>query len=314
MGRRDVLFADRSGPRSVRRDAGQRQEGQAGHRGTRWRVAVGAASSEKGLDYQAGRSTSRRRTIRWLRHCWRRSRPAPSEIFRTAQLLLEAGRPELAKGMLKKILDARLDDGQWTALVDEFHTPAFTGPGRPEAKPNPRRRFDPRGPQRRQSPLARPGPQSPSKSSNCRIRRRRGSHRALAALQGARGAGVDALIAVLADPQRAAEYDAVRAALVAMRGDAIDTLADIIERAEPDLMIEAIETLAQMRATQATVYLFVPALSEESDVRVRAPGTRGDRATDGSIARQGPAAKQLYDLAEASSPANSRCGSTSMAA
>ena len=49
----------------------------------------------------------------------------PSEIFHTAQLLLQAGRPELAKGFLKKLLDAKLDDEQWTALVNEFHTPAF---------------------------------------------------------------------------------------------------------------------------------------------------------------------------------------------
>ena len=60
----------------------------------------------------------------------------PSEIFRTAQLLLEAGRPELAKRFLKKLLDAKLDDGQWTALVDEFHTPAFTDlAGRTELRP-----------------------------------------------------------------------------------------------------------------------------------------------------------------------------------
>ena len=50
----------------------------------------------------------------------------PSEIFHTAQLLLDASRPELAKKYLRKLLDAKLDDGQWAALVDEYHTPAFT--------------------------------------------------------------------------------------------------------------------------------------------------------------------------------------------
>ena len=112
--------------------------------------------------------------------------------------------------------------------------------------------------------------------------------RALASLQGAHGAGVNALIAVLADPQRAAEHAAVRAALVAMRGDAIDPLADIIERAEPEFMIQAIETLAQMRATQATVYLFVPALSEESDLRVRAPAREAIVQLMGRLPEQGP--------------------------
>ena len=112
--------------------------------------------------------------------------------------------------------------------------------------------------------------------------------RALASLQAAHGAGANALIAVLADPQRAAEHAAVRAALVAMRGDAIDPLADIIERAEPDLMIQAIEALAQMRATQATVYLFVPALSEESDVQVRAPARAAIVQLMGRLPEQGP--------------------------
>ena len=50
----------------------------------------------------------------------------PSDIFRTAQLLVEAGRPELAKGYLKKLLDTKLDDAQWSALVEEYHTQAFT--------------------------------------------------------------------------------------------------------------------------------------------------------------------------------------------
>ena len=60
----------------------------------------------------------------------------PSEIFHTAQLLLEASRPELAKQYLQKLLDARLDDGQWSALVDEYHTPAFTDlAGRTELRP-----------------------------------------------------------------------------------------------------------------------------------------------------------------------------------
>ena len=108
---------------------------------------------------------------------------------------------------------------------------------------------------------------------------------------------MNALIAVLADPQRAAEHAAVRAALVAMRGDAIDPLADIIDRAEPDLMIQAMETLAQMRATQATVYLFVPALSEESDVRVRAAARDAIVQLLGRLPSKAQAAQQLYDLA-----------------
>ena len=220
----------------------------------------------------------------------------PAEIFHTAQLLLEAGRPELAKRYLKKLLDAKLDDSQWTALVDEFHSPAFTDlASRSELRPESetlirtalsavnRRLHDP-------ARLAAEIKQLQDPSPDVRTQ-------ALASLQGAHGAGANALIAVLADPQRAAEHAAVRAALVAMRGDAIDPLADIIERAEPEFMIQAIETLAQMRATQATVYLFVPALSEESDLRVRAPAREAIVQLMGRLPGKAQAAQQLCDLA-----------------
>ena len=219
-----------------------------------------------------------------------------AEIFRTAQLLLQAGRPELAKGFLKKLLDAKLDDGQWAALVDEFHTPAFTDlAGRAELRPESeelihtalfavnRRLHDP-------ARIAEQIRQLRDPSAEVRSR-------ALANLQAAHGAGVNALIGVLADPRRAVEHASVRAALVAMRGDAIDPLADIIERAEPELMIEAIRALAQMRAVQATVYLFVPALSDESNSRTRAAAREAVVQLMGRLPSKAQAAEQLHDLA-----------------
>jgi len=220
----------------------------------------------------------------------------PSEIFHTAQLLLQAGRPELAKGFLKKLLDAKLDDGQWTALVDEYHSPAFSDlAGRNELRPESeevihaalsavnRRLHDP-------ARIAEQIKQLRDLSPEIRSR-------AMAGLRAARGAAVVALIGVLADPQRSSEHAAVRSALVAMRGDAIDPLADILERAEPDLMIEAIGALAQMRATQATVHLFVPALSDESNVRVRALAREAIVRLAGHLPTKAQAAQQLYDLA-----------------
>ena len=220
----------------------------------------------------------------------------PAEIFRTAQLLLEAGRPELAKRFLKKLLDAKLDDGQWAALVDEFHTSAFTDlAGRAELRPESeelihtalsavnRRLQDPARIAEQIQRLQDPSPE---------VR-----WRAVANLQGAHGAGVNALIGVLADPQRSAEHTAVRAALATMRGDAVGPLADILERAEPELMIQAIQALAQMRATQATVYLFAPALSEECDVQVRGSAREAIVQLMGRLPSKEEACRQLSDLA-----------------
>jgi hypothetical protein len=220
----------------------------------------------------------------------------PSDLFRTAQLLLQAGRPELAKQYLKKLLDTRLDDGQWTALVDEFHTAALTDlAGRVELRPESeelihaaltavnRRLQDP-------ARIAEQIKQLQDASPEVR-------QRSLAGLRGAHGAAVSALIAVLAEPQRAGEFPVIRAALAAMRGDSIDPLADIIERAEPELMVEAIKALAQMRATEATVYLFAPALSDESDLRVRAPAREAIIQLMGQLPSKAQAARQLYNLA-----------------
>ncbi len=222
---------------------------------------------------------------------------APSEVLRTAQLLLEAGRPELAKRFLKKLLDAKLDDAQWTALVDEYHSQAFIDLAerselRPESEELVRaalgavnRRL--RDPARIAAQIV----QLKDPSAEAR-------GQALTALRAAHGAAVSAMIAVLADPQRAGEHATVRAALASMRGDAVDPLADILDRAEPDLMIEAIKALAEMRATASTVYLLAPALSDESDVRVRAAAQKAVAQLMGQLPGKEWAARQLRDMAE----------------
>ena len=69
------------------------------------------------------------------------------------------------------------------------------------------------------------------------------------------------------------------------------------KRAEPELMIEAIKALAQMRATQAIVYLFAPALGEESDVQVRSPAREAIVQLMGRMPTKEQAAQQLHDLA-----------------
>jgi hypothetical protein len=220
----------------------------------------------------------------------------PAETFHTAESLLQAGRPELAKKYLRKLLDAKLDDNQWTALVDEFHTPALNElADRAELRPESeelihtalsavnRRLLDPARIAAEVKQLQDPSPE---------VR-----ERALINLRNAHGAGAGALIAVLADPQRAAEHAAAVDALVAMRGDAIDPLADVVDRAEPEFTVQAIKALAAMRATQAAVYLYVPALSDESDLRIRAPAREAIVQLMGRLPGKAQAAQQLYDLA-----------------
>jgi hypothetical protein len=221
----------------------------------------------------------------------------PSEIFHTAQLLLEASRPELAKKYLRKLLDANLDDPQWAALVDEYRSSAFTDlAARTELRPEnellvqaalgaaDRRLRDPARLSEEVKQL-----QDPSREVRAR---------AIAKLKQAHSAAVDALIAVLADPRRAGEHAAARTVLAAMRGDVIDPLAEIIERADPEFMVEAIRALAEMHASRAIVYLYVPALAEESDLRVREPARAAIRQLQGSVPTPAQAAQRLYELAK----------------
>ncbi len=221
---------------------------------------------------------------------------APADLFRTAQTLVQAGRPELAKGFLAKLLAAKLDDGQWIALVDEFHTPAFTElASRSELRPEcedlvqaalgavNRRLQDP-------ARLAQQIKQLQDPLPDVRAQ-------AMKNLQGAHEVAVSALIAVLADPTRASEHPVVRSALAAMRGDAIDPLAEILDRADPDLMIQAIDALAEMKAAKATAYIMAPALSEDSDVKVRGPARAALVRLLGTLPSKAQAAQQVNELA-----------------
>ena len=117
-------------------------------------------------------------------------------------------------------------------------------------------------------------------------------------LQRAHGAAVDALIAVLADPQRRASMrpSAPRwPPCAATRSIRWPTSSNAPTRASWSKRSGA---LAEMRATQATVYLYAPALAEESDLPVREPARAAIRQLQGSFADRRPRRpSSLYDLA-----------------
>lgn len=220
----------------------------------------------------------------------------PADCFRAAQALMRLDRPELARGFLGKILAAKLDDQQLADLVEQYQGPAFTElASRPELLPEAeqlaqsalgaanRRRQDPKRIEQYIGQL-----QDPSAEKRLA---------ALIGLKEAHGAAVAALIGVLADPQRAAEHPLAKAALVEMRAEAVAPLADILEHAEPQLAVEAIDALARMKAATATVYLLAPALDERGDPRVRAAATAALARLLGSLPSRSQAAAQLYQAA-----------------
>jgi hypothetical protein len=221
---------------------------------------------------------------------------APADCFRAAQILVRLQRPELAKGFLKKVLDAKLNDEQLAALVEQYKSAAFTEMASntellPEAEnlaqqalgATNRRLQDPK----RLDSLIK---QLQSPTAEAR-------NEAINGLKDAHGAAVSALVAVLADPLRAGEHPVARAALVEMRSEAIDPLADILDRASAPFMVQAIEALAAMRASTATLYLLAPALSEKSDRAVRAAAVAALGRLLGPLPSKSLAAEQLCETA-----------------
>ena len=83
--------------------------------------AAGAAKSEEAMETVEARPDPAVEAVL-------ESKPStPGENFRAAKILADLGRPDLAKGFLQKILDAKLDDPQFKELVERFGSAAFTG-------------------------------------------------------------------------------------------------------------------------------------------------------------------------------------------
>ncbi len=192
----------------------------------------------------------------------------PKEKTRAAELLADLGRPALAKGLLKQVLDATLNAEQLADLGEELGATAFTElAARSDVAPEGRqlaaavleamnaRAQDPQ----RLGALVK---QLQDASRDAR-------HRALAGLVEARGAAVAPLLAALADPARKSEHAAARAALAQLKGDAVGPLIGILESDDAPMAAHAAQVLGQMEAEEAILYLLEPYVSAESEPAVR---------------------------------------------
>ncbi len=182
----------------------------------------------------------------------------PSELARTAKILVDLHQPALAKQFLKKIVDAHLDRTQLAALGRELGSVAFLGFSRIEE-------LQPQGKLLGDAVLEAMNAelQDPQKIAAAvkqlqdpSIEKRT---QALEELQHARKPAVAALVEVLADPKREAEYKNVRAALAMMGRQASMPMIGIMDTANPTLKEQAIRVLGEAVAIDAKFFLLAPA-------------------------------------------------------
>ncbi len=192
----------------------------------------------------------------------------PEECMRAATALFDFDRPDLAKGFLKKVLDAGLNPQQLADLGQQVGTSAFLDMRyRPELQPEAKRLGDAvlaalKARLEDSQRIAALIKQLQDPSAEKRFQ-------ALAGLQEAREAAIAPLIAVLTDPARAAEHDNVRAVLAELGRAALPPLVTIVEQADAKAAVEAIRTLGAAGDARVAPCLLRPALSERSDPATR---------------------------------------------
>ena len=193
----------------------------------------------------------------------------PAQWVETARTLNRLHRPELAKPFLKKILAAKLDDKQLAALSEELGSSTFT-----ELTLEPALR--PESQQLMQAVLGAVNRQlQDTKRIADLIKQLQDASpdvrgQAMVGLGEAHTAAVVAMIGVLADPARTAEHPIVKAALAEMSGESLDPLLGVLDQADPQLAVQAIGALSQVKSPTVAVWLLAPALSDKSDPKVRA--------------------------------------------
>lgn len=206
----------------------------------------------------------------------------PQDLVEAAMLLARLDRPDLAKDYLRKILAAKLDRPALIALAEVFERQERTqGVFREMAF---RRDLAPEGAQLAESiRLAKlQHAEDPARLAGFikDLANPQTQERGIAGLGASGVAAVGPLLAVLADPARAAEHEVARNVLAQFNTFSMRPLLAALESPDAKLQIQVIQVLAQIGDPQAGVYLLGAALSEKSPAEVRA-------AAD-------TAAKQLY--------------------
>jgi HEAT repeat protein len=220
----------------------------------------------------------------------------PEELTRSAKILADLGRPDLAKGFLRRVLAAEPGQKQLAAMVQRYGSPMFTAmAGRADLNPEGKQlaalaldaaERESRDPQKLEALIH----QLQDPSADAR-------YAAADSLAHARGAAVGPLLAVLADPGRAAEHGNAKVVLLRLAGDAVRPLVGALECDNPRIVARAAETLGALKAQAATDFLLAPYASAQSTVEVRKAAGEALESLLGQVPSRIEAAQRLAERA-----------------
>lgn len=223
---------------------------------------------------------------------------SPSQLVRATGILIDLRHPEVAHPYVRQLVAANLAEADLAALGREFGSAAFLKIALEDA-------LQPEGEQFAaavRAALARYAVDPArlaaeiAKLADPSIDVRR---RAVFQLRLGGTASVQALIAVLADPSRAAEHEAVRTALVAQGEAAFGPTLAMLQANEPAVHLHAYDVLGRLQMPEALPLLLGPALSQFPRPEARAAATAAVKRMIGEVPSQRDAALTVHREARA---------------
>jgi hypothetical protein len=221
----------------------------------------------------------------------------PAQCCRAAKILADLKRPDLAKPLLKKTIDAKLDAQALTDLGQEVGTATFMNIAANET-------LLPEGKELADAVL---DAVAARLQDNKRVAElieqlkdpsQEKQYRAMVALQEIPRASVAMLIEALADPSKASEYANLRSTLLGMGRLGREVLVGVLEDADPDLSVQVISILAEIKNPTVERALLAPAFSDKSDAKVKNAALAALQQLRGQIPKPLDVDKMLFATAK----------------
>jgi len=221
----------------------------------------------------------------------------PREVMGTIKVIVDRRQPAIARPLVERLLQAKLEPETAAALRETYGTATFLRLARvPELAPAGQQLATAvltaadtwtRDPARLTAAVEQLSDSSPSS--------RRAAFRIL---QQGGTASVAPLVTALADTGRADEHAVVRDALVALGRDSTPPLVAALETPDPALKAQLIAVLARLEAREAMSFVFAPALADDSDPALKNAARQALIALLGRVPSARDAASVLADEAQ----------------